>query len=457
MSATLDLATAVDVALCFSPRVRSAWMDVKIQEDAIGEATSAYYPTASVSFSRLKDRTASTNPFFEVESVDVIKNSVGYGSINWRILDFGERSGNLQAAQRMHSSAFSQYHATLHGTRKKVIAAYFDVLVRWGDLVGLQEIERLNRQLVDIIRRREAAGSASVLEVSRSVSRLGSSALERSRARAQYDRSRLELAQLLGVQIQQLPEMLDERGQNSCSIEAVEAKRSLPCLGALRQTFFDGNISPQVFEQRIEIALADLLEQIKLHHPSVRSLQDQAQSNLDKARSLRGQMLPRLDFVANINKNGSINQGLSPNRSSRVVTGVTLTIPLFDGFGSYHRMESAIKQAHKVEVNLELVQMEIVNEVLRDKSSLSSAVMNLESSSSIQDVAREALQSARRRLSRGESDMTEVLSAQVSSIEATLEGWRAECEWQSSRLQLLSTLGVLGSGAAALYANPSFR
>lgn len=457
MSEVLGLGAAIDAALCFSPRVRSAWMDVKIQDNAVGEAASAYYPTASVSVSKLKEKTSSINPFFETESVDIVKNSAGYGSINWRILDFGERSGNYDAAQRMRSSALAQYQSMLHETRKKVIAAYFDVLVKWGSFMSRQEIERLNRQLLEVVRRREAGGSASVIEVSRSVSGLANASLELSRARVQYDQALLALSQLLGVPVQQIPQKLDGQEQQPCKHEAIEAKPLLPCLSALRQPFSDGSASPQLFERRIEAALKELLEELKLKHPAIRSMQDQVQSNLDKAKSLRAQMLPKLDFVTNVNTNGSIAQGLSATRSSRIVAGVTLTIPLFDGFGTYHRMESAIKQAYKREIDLEMLQMEVINEVLRDKSGLSSALVNLESSHSLQQVTTEALQSSRRRISRGESDTIEVLSAQVSSIEAVFEVWRAECEWQSARLQLLATLGVLGSGAADTQTDQSLR
>lgn len=417
--ATLSLQEAIDSALCHQPKVRGAWLDLKIQSAAVGEATSAYLPNASMSVSRLNERNSGNNILSGERTTTSSTNNIGSGTINWRLFDFGERSGNRRAAQALESGARASYHATLHDVRRKTVAAYFEVLLAQSVLASRQENENLQRQMHALMLRRQGSGAASLIEVSRVTSMLASASLERSRARQQLDRAWLNLSQAVGLPLaQQAPALALPAAPQRAEVDR--------------------------FMEEAALAMRTLPEQLQTRHPALAAMRAQIQSSRDKALSFRGQMLPRLDFVTNAFKNGSILQGTGTD-TTRVVAGVTLTVPLFDGLGNSYRMDSALRQAEKRETDLQAQQMEILNELVRDYTALQAAHVSLESARSLQDAAETALQSARRRLDRGESDAVEWLNTRMAISDAQLESLRASTEWQAARLQLLTTLELTAS------------
>lgn len=417
---SLSLNEAIESALCHQPKVRGAWVDFRIQNASVGEAMAAYLPSATMSVSHLNERIRSSGSFFSNEPTTTSQTTqIGSGSINWRLFDFGERSGNRKAALGQESAARSAYHATLHEVRRKTVAAYFNVLLAQGFLAGRQESENLQRQMQELMLRRQRSGSASLIEVSRVTSMLASASLERGRARQQLDKAWLELSQAVGLPL----------------------ARQTPVLA---MPAAPGRAEVEEFMQKMEQAMQTLPAQLQDRHPQLASLRSQIQSNLDKAQSFRGQMLPRLDFVTNVFRNGSILQGIN-NDTTRVMAGVTVTVPLFDGLANNFRMLSALRQAEKRETDLLAQQMEVLNELVRDYTALQTAYASLDSSRSLQEAAETGLQSARRRLDRGESDMAEWLNTRMAINDARLESFRATSEWQAARLQMLLTLEVIGN------------
>jgi outer membrane protein len=188
-----------------------------------------------------------------------------------------------------------------------------------------------------------------------------------------------------------------------------------------------------------------IIQHLRDSHPALASLRAQASSSRAKAVSLKGQLLPKLDFVANYYKNGSLTQGLVNNDATRVVAGLSVTVPLFDGFATQSKMKGVLHQAEKSEAELQGIEAQLLNDWSMLQSELINALANLQASARLQDVAEIALDSYQRRLARGEADSIELMSAQAQFLNARQERHRAVSEWHSAKLRLLLLSGGQGS------------
>ena len=442
----LGLEDAIEIALCNNAKVKMTWLDVKVKLSNVGEARAPYFPNASLSRTRGKQRNWVEESIFGNSRID---SQSAYASINWRIFDFGERSGNLLSAKNSHAAAWATYHGALYDTRKSVIAAYFETLsarITWS---SQQYKEHLAQQTLEVLKRRLSSGAASITEVARAVSNLANTAHERNRSKGAYDKATLALSQALGLPVQKSINAFMLKDVPDCVVDAGLTEIDSQCEERLKM-LMEAPINAPDFVSGLGENLADILSYVRSNHPSVSSARAQIQANRDKALSARAQMLPRVDLASNYIRNGSLNQGLLDNNSSRVVTGVTLTIPVFDGLGAYHRMQALLREADKGEAELEGIEAQLLNDLIKNYSDVRVALSNLESSLLLWEAAQTAVASSRRRYDRGEADVVELLNALMSMADARQERFRSVVEWHSARLQLLAVAGVLESSSLRL-------
>lgn len=438
----LGLEDAIETALCNNPKVKVAWFDVKVKLSNVGEARAPYFPIASLSGTRGEQRSWVDNPIL---GSDRINSQSAYANINWRIFDFGERSGNLQSAKNAHAAALAAYHGALYDTRKTVIAAYFEMLSAWLIWSTQQSKEQLARQTLQVLKRRLANGAASIAEVARALSALASTAQERNRAKGAYDKATLALSQSLGLPVQNSLNAFVLKDAQTCMFDAGASEPDGRCEEGL-QGLMQQPINAHEFVSGMGQSLADILSHVRSTHPSITAARAQIQAIRDKAISARAAMLPRVDLVSNYFRNGSLSQGLLDNNSSRVVAGVTLTIPVFDGLGAFHRTQALLREAEKSEAELEGIEIQLLNELIKAHSDVTVALTNLDASIQLWEAAQTSLASSQRRYDRGEADALELLNAQMSMADARQERGRSVAEWHSARLQLLAMAGVLESG-----------
>ncbi|MGE3551031.1 MAG: TolC family protein, partial [Geobacter sp.] len=98
---TLDM--AVDAALCNNPRLKSTWAAIKVQAGAVGEARSAYLPTASGTLTSMHSSTK-----YESSNHNTTREGFTlYGAATWRLFDFGARLANRKAADHLLAADLS--------------------------------------------------------------------------------------------------------------------------------------------------------------------------------------------------------------------------------------------------------------------------------------------------------------------------------------------------------------
>lgn len=407
--ALLSLDVAIDLAMCSNPQVHAAWAAIKVQSGAVGEARAAYLPTVTGSVSRLSDKTwfpGSTNA-----ATHTMGNTV-YAALTWRLLDFGGRNANLLAAKRLLDAASATHDATLQKTLTTVIQAYFDVQTAQAALTAKQEAVSIATDTLQTARRRESLGAGSNGDTLQAETTLARAALDMSRAEGDLNKAKAVMVYAIGA-------------------PPGTTVRLVP-LGP-----------PKTGE--LASSLADWLAQAEQNHPAIEAARAQVDAARARADVARSEGLPSLDLSASFYQNGRPGQGLSTTQTRERLVGVTLNLPLFEGFARTYKVQGADALIEQRNAELQDVEHRVAMEVVQAYSDATASLRNLEASDALLRAAQSSLASSQRKYEKGAADVLEILSTQKALAEAQQERIRCVSEWRSASLRVVSTAGRLGS------------
>lgn len=414
----LALIDAIDLALCHNPQVQSTWASIKVQSAQVGEARAAYFPTITAGVSQQSQKSRYPESQFQVNT-DRTSESQFY-SLTWRLLDFGGRGANRRSANALLEAALASHDAMLQKTMANVIGLYFDVQTARGGREAKEANEALARQTLEAARKREARGAGAQSDTLQAQTSLAKTELEHARAVGLYEKSLVALTVAMGLQAQ----WVEAQGINA-------------------QPF---DLAPD-YHDDVTVVQRDLREWLKIaqeQHPAIVAARAQFESAKERVKTIRSEGLPTLDFSQSEYVNGRPNQGLSSTQSTESVVGVTLNIPLFDGFARSYKVRGAQAQIDGKESELRDTQNQVLGDVAKAHADTLSALRNLQSSRQLLNAAEEALENVRRKFDRGVSDVLEMLHVQSALADAWQERIRALSEWRAARLRLLANAGTLG-------------
>lgn len=404
----LTLSETVDLALCNNPQIKAAWAAIKTQSGAVGEARAAYLPTVTSTLSQLHTRNEFPGHPDANNSTD---GHTLYAGLNWRIFDFGTRAANREAANALLVAAMTAHDAALQKTLASVVGAYFDVLTAHAAVAARAEATKLAQDTLDATERRERKGAAGQSDTLQARTALAKAQLAEQRACADDNKAVAALVYAIGL-------------KPGVPIELVEMREGTSTEGI-------GN-------------LQGWLDEAVAKHPAIAAARAQWDAARAKVRQVRDEGLPSIDLTGNVYQNGYPNQGLQGARTTVTTVGVTLTIPLFEGFARTYKVQGAAAQVEQSAAQYEDIEHQTLSDVIKTHADAVSALGNLEASDTLLNSARAALVSSERRYARGAADILELLSTQSALSDALQERVRCISEWRSARVRLLATAGMLG-------------
>jgi outer membrane protein len=470
-TAPLSLAHAVDLALCNNPQIQSAWAAIKIQAAAVGEARAAYLPTLSTNVSRMHDR-VTQGKFNKSEH-----SSTVYGSLSWRLFDFGGRGANRRSANALLSAALASHQATLQKTLANVVSAYFDAqatLVVWRTKT---ENEAALQKIWVAAQRRQMQGVGAQTDTLQASTALARMTLEKNRALAAYQKALAVLVQTVGLPAQTQFTLSDEMTQRHTDSfakaggedsqightadlpihqrtkhhnAAHQATATLMLAGAnastaeLKQNGQDHSATgiKGDWHQRERQDLDQWLIEIQQQHPALLAARQQVQSAQERVWTTTSEGLPIVDFSASYYKNGRPNQSLTPN-VNETLYGVTLTIPLFDGFARTYKVRGAQASLAQKQAELFDIEQQVLLDVIKTHAEASTSLDNLSAAQQYLQYAQQTLDSVQRKFTRGAADMPAILNAQMELANAQQEHIRCLTDWRSAKLRLFASAGML--------------
>jgi len=405
----LAIEEVIDLALCNNPEIKLAWAAIKIQAGALGEARSAYLPTATVSYSPQQTQVNYPQSTFNANSIT--NGHSTYANLTWRLLDLGGRAANRISSQYLLESALASHDAAIQKALVGVIQSFYDVHTSKASAISKADAMFLAKSTWEATLRREAKGVAAQNDSLQAQTAFAKSQLASTRAQGDYHKAYAALVFAMGL----------PTNTKFALQEPIESPHS--------QNTKDLN---------------SWLEEAAQEHPAIKAAKAQWESAKQKITTARAAGLPTLDFVVNFYQNGYPNQGLQPVNSNTTSVGVNLTIPIFEGFGTTYKIRGAQAQAEKALAQLETTEHQTLTEIVKSHADATSSLDNLKSSEKLLSVAKAALASAVKRYSLGAADIFELLSSQKALADAQEERIRCISEWRSARLRLVANAGTLG-------------
>jgi outer membrane protein len=409
LSQALGLGEVIDLALCNNPIIKQDWAAIKIQAGAVGEARSAYLPTANATYGP-RQQTQVNYPQSLYNANSIANGKMSYANLTWRLFDFGGRAANRASSNYLLGAALASHDASIQKVMAATIQGYFDVLTAGATVKAKVQATDFSKSSWEATLRRENKGVSAKSDTLQAQTVLAKAQLESSRANGAYRKAQASLIFAMG----------------------------LPTTTTL--TLQEPSEHPQ--RQDIKDLNAWLLE-AQEDHPAIKAAKAQWESAKEKITAARAAGMPTLDFVGNFYQNGYPNQGVQPTKSNTTTVGLTFNIPIFEGFGTTYKIRGQQAQAEKAVADLEDATNQILTEIVKSHADAISSLANLESSQKLLEVASAAVNSSVKRYDKGVADILELLTTQMALAEAQQERIRCLAEYRSARLRLLANAGAL--------------
>jgi outer membrane protein len=398
---SLTIDQAVQIALNNNPLLSSASASVQSAAAGLTLARSTYWPSITATGSALRTGGAFVlNPSFP--SQDRTYNTYTAGiSASQTILDFGRMVGRVNGTSSQLTAAESDYR----GNRDSVIT---NVEIAYYGVTQAQQVVAVNQEALDRaadhLRQVKAffsAGTRAQLDVTRTEVDLANANVNLIRARNQLRIARVQLENAMGVH---------------------------PTKPYVVRYDFDVNPYTMSFDSVREIAFRE--------RPSVVSAQARVAANESFVTAAWSQHLPTVSATA-----GYLWSNFNFPLLSRWNAGLTLTLPIFQGFGIQAQVEQAQASLQSARSSLDVTRENVRLDVEQSFLGVQEANERIGASTKLVDQAKEAVNLAEKQYAAGVGTQLEVSDAQLVLSNAEITRIQALYDYNSGLARLMRAMG----------------
>lgn len=416
-SRLMDLPALLDLALCTNPQIRQSWQLAKKQSAAVGEADGAYWPRLNLSYSRSRGTmdTAIDDSRYPDYSVDTQpqRSSLVF---SWVVYDFGRREAESAASHRALDMMVQRYRETASQVVHSVARSYYDFARSRKILDTTTQALRDASLSYEASNGKYQAGAGSRADVLQAKANLERFRYLKLAARQSVLNAKAELTYAVGLNA-------------AVDIDVDPGSLSIP-------------------DQMHLGLLSELMKTAESNHPALRSARSsvhEAQARVDAARSSG---LPVLSLVGNVDYSDSLTSGSNYTYSTRSNSlGLSLTVPIFDGFVTTYRVRQANAELDARKAVLVETENSVSYSVLRSFNNMQSAMARISAAQSTVESARMASEIAYGRYRSGVGSLIELLDAQRLLAQSKEETFIAVSEWGLSGVELALAIGQLDTGS----------
>jgi outer membrane protein len=420
-AAVLTLFEAVERNLCESPKTRSAWAAVKVAAAAVGESKAAYLPTldASLEYSEQHSGTSASDPGLSSNTTQAV-NSESL-SLSWVLYDFGGRSATLKNSRQLLLAAKANQNMILQAAFASTAKDYYATQAANAKVQSTRRIESGTQQILTAATARYGTGVSPITDQFEANTAFAQAVYERAKAEGDYQ----------------------------VALGTLAVDMSLPPDAPLNMPDMDQTVAP---DSQFVQSVHDLIAAAAATHPTVLAAKAQWQAALDNVRVVRAEGLPKVSLVAEATHS---NQPLSSSLgvptvagSSRdELVGLSVAIPLFEGFEREYKIRAAQAQAETLEQALRDAQQQVSATVWLSFQTLQSATANVRNTEEVLKSARQSFDASLHRYQSGVGNILDLLSVQKTLATAEEQQIEAQLDWRTARLQLAASLGQLQMSA----------
>ncbi len=419
---SLTVEGVVDQVLEAYPAIEASRKEVDAAAARVGQARSGYWPRLeAVGTYRRQDPVpeitvpgtpSSSDGSGGGRTVGIQPNNLYDGHLQLRqtLYDFGQTRARIDQAEAGRTAAERRVDTERNDLAFQAIQGFYATLLADARTeVQRRQIEQLE-QTLEVVRRRQEAGAATEFEIQSTLSRLSEARSQLTRLRGQRRSQEAELRRLLGR----------ARGDSLTLRGALDPRVAVP--------------APADAD-----ALAD---SARVQHPSVQVAEAQVRAARRQVGVADKSDAPALALTAEGGVKNGYPDDLDEPRLNQAV-GLSLRVPLFEGFSTGRRVEEAEAEVQAAEARLIDVQRQVETRVEQAASELRASLDRLEATETRLEQARMAAQLARTRYEAGTITNLELLEAETELRRARLDRTEVQYEVVMGRYALQRAAGTL--------------
>lgn len=399
----LTLAEVAEAALCNNPQTRGAYASARVQAAQLGIAKSAYFPIVSDNITgnlnvTLPEQQSRNNPYSNLSN-----NIVA----SYLLYDFGNRDAHLENARQLLQAASATQSSVVQNLLLNAIQAFYQVQAGIAALAAALESERASEESFKAADARYKAGVSTPADKLQAQTLFAQNTLSRIAAEGSLKTAYGTLANVMGLAANQPLKLVT-----------------------------NDSIQPL---QNVEQDIDALIDQARTRRPDLVASDAQlkaAQASVDASRAATK---PSVSVAVSNN----IQDGSSTAFNSNSALGVTVSIPIFSGYGPSYKIRSAEANADLRAAQRDQLRLQISLDVWRAYQSLRTANESIRAASTLVSSALESSRVALGRYKAGVGNIIDSINAQSALANARQQQIQAHLNWNIARATLAQSIGGL--------------
>lgn len=437
----LSLAQMSSLLLCQNTQIGSSFVAIKQQAAMLGQARSAWLPQISAGITRQRTKSWLSNNKSNKQTRYQTMQNLG---ISWRLYDFGVRSNQHKIAKLNLKAAIFEQNATIKNMLTHLVQAYTQAQIAQNNEHTQKQIRNLAQKSLQTARRRLKQGVGSNQEVLHLISMLARSNLEHSKAQGEKNSALANLNALTGLpegstyQVQAINNTLYDVKMGSLPANLQHFSPSLKPINLATNPATNSAKKPTQKPTK-KAMLAQMhrwKQQAQTNHPALKAAQMQLLSATHQVKATQAQGLPTLDVSFNHYRNGRPNQAATQARWRENVAGITLNIPIFDGFNTTYKVRQAQAQAEQKQVDYTAMQQKITMQTTQAHAQAVASLHTLYAAEGLYLAAYEMALSTQRLFKQGLADTLQLNQAFIGLMQAQAEKSQAQASWIQAKIKL---------------------
>jgi outer membrane protein len=413
---TYDLPELIDIAESSHPETRVAWEQARAEARAVGLSKSAYYPYLAALAS--EDYAHELSVLTTVFPGNGIEENAGF-DLSWLLFDFGGRKAGVAEAREKLMAANVSFNATHQKIVFTVTTRFYDYNTSREQVEAAQSTLEAAKIVDEAAKARFANGLGTTQDVLQA---------EQESAQADYD---LEAAQ---------------GAFSDAGVALVDS------LGVFPTTQIQVAKIPETpVQDNLEEPLDDLLERALSQRPDLVGKLSNLKASQAAVRKARAAYYPQISLDASggwskLDVN-AYNSSYVGNSKPVYAAGLSVELPLFDGFARRNNLEIAKSQLKAAESDLADSRDTAVEEVMTSYIDFKTALRKQDAAEVLLSAAQTAFDASLESYKQGLGTYVDVEVAQrnLASARSTLVDARAAI--YTSKTTLALSVGDLAKPA----------
>lgn len=398
----ISLTEVTETSLCNNPQTNEIWASARAQAAQLGIAKSAYLPS-------LNDTVSTNMGYASPESASRSNPTLNLSNslvASYLLYDFGNRAATLENARQLLLSASASQSSTVQTVLLSATVAYYQVQANIAALDAAREVERASEESFKAAEARYKAGVATPADK-----------LQAQTAYAQLTLTRITNEGNLQTAYGSLANVMGLPANQKITLAGNQADAPQNILENVN------TLIEQAVERRPDLIASEA--QLKAAQASIDASKAAAKPTISVAMSNSLQDGSQLDF----GKNSSL--------------GLTVSIPLFNGYAPSYRIRAAEATADLRAAQRDRLKLQISLDVWTAYQNLRTALQSVTASEVLVSSAEQSYRVALGRYKAGVGNIIDTLNAQSSLATARQQKIQATLNANIARATLAQAMGSL--------------